>query len=192
MVEQAQNNNTEERLVFTQTWFDFWFIVIFFCVILLAIIWKEMHSFSVFAIFIYSMVQIFLPVYIIFRIVGIRVFELTPEYIQIKVGNTQHVIKINKDDIDTIQIKYIPGFLLLGRGRSEKIAFYFRYKKDINLNLKGLKKFFYGKKISTNNYLFLDDTPKVILYIEKYYPEKVIIDDAVKRYVKRKNENTSK
>ncbi|MEW6526281.1 MAG: hypothetical protein AB1444_06390 [Spirochaetota bacterium] len=132
------------------------------------------------------MIQIFVPVYIIFRIVGIRYFEITPEYIMIKIGKAQQTIVITKDNIEIITIVYIPAMKFFNRNKPAKIVFNFIYKKDFDLHLKGLKKFFYGKKTSINQNLFLEETPRVVAFLEKYYPDKLLIDNKAKAFLKKK------
>jgi hypothetical protein len=187
MVDRDNNiNNSYEHLTFTQTSFDFWFILIFFCGLVLVLFWKELHGFTGFAIFVYSMIQIFVPVYIIFRIVGIRYFEITAEYIMINIGKAQRAIVLTKDNIEIITITYIQAMKFFNRNKPAKIVFNFIYKKDFDPHLTGLKKFFYGKKISVNHNLFLEETSRVVAFLEKYYSDKLLIDNQVKAFLKSK------
>ncbi|MCX8124086.1 MAG: hypothetical protein N3F66_07975 [Spirochaetes bacterium] len=190
MVDNRNSIETEERLIFTQTWFDFWFVVLLFCGLLLLILWNKIKTVEHFAIFIYCLLQIFVPVYLFFKLAGIRVFEITPDYIQITIGSEHKVVRIPKESIQIIEIQYIPALNIFNRYKSEKIVFHFRYVKGFNAQLKGLKNFFYGKKISvTHNSLFLDKTSKVVAFIEKYYHDRLSIDHRVKEYLEKKYGN---
>lgn len=178
------NNNIPEQFIFTQGWFDFWFIFIFFAGFMLLAI--PSFSLTSLGILVYVLIQIFLPIFIFFRYYAIRYFELNKDFIHIKFGNDNKEIKITKDNLLLVEVKFISGFFLFNRSKDPKIVYNFIYKPTVQLNLKGIANWLYGKKISVNNYLMFDKLDRaldVIYYLEKYYSDILKLDSDAKSYL---------
>lgn len=176
--------NLPEKFIFTQGWFDFWFVAIFF-IALMTISIPSCALMNI-GIFLYVILQILLPVFIFFYYYAIRYFEITNDTIIIKYGNKNKEIRLTKDQISSIEIKFQSGFFLGGRSKDAKIIYNFIYKPTVQLNLKGIENWLYGKKISVNNTLFYDKWDRaldVIYYLEKYFSDILKLDPTAKTHL---------
>ncbi len=177
-----QKNSQNEKLIFTQTWLDYYIIsgTIFFGVLILA--WHKITSDWVDSlIFIYCMAQIFIPSFLLFKFFAIRRFELDTNKIIITIGDSNEEIIIWKSNLKNIKVvkENILNFKGFGRTR---IRFLFYYHDYARFDFRGVKNWLYGKSLKITHYLFSPQTHKVIEFLKTHYSDILDLDPAAESY----------
>lgn len=86
----------DNRLIFIQTWFDFWFIIILVTLLMMLVKENAIRRLRGGIIFGYALLQIFIPIYFFFNIWPSGRFEFTPHGLLVFIGDRKICVEWTK------------------------------------------------------------------------------------------------
>ncbi|MCX7655168.1 MAG: hypothetical protein N2Z76_01420 [Treponemataceae bacterium] len=180
----------EPSIVVTQSWTEYWTVLFILWGIVFLIARKEiMSSIETFLIFVYCALQIVVPTFVFFKYLAIRRMHFTTSAIIIEIGDNHERFEYPKEMLERIEIRYVPGFSLGGRGRSEKVVFNFYLSLSFDHHLfrkpfRKIKSLLYAKKVSVSHFLLLDHSLAVLEFLEYFYRDtRLTIDPKARNWL---------